>query len=155
MGAQMSDLTRAAPIRPDQLGIPAKIPDIQYFTGVLDSHPSRCAKQRNLEGRSASILTRVPRENHQPRLLMSGAVKDANGRCFCTTSPVTLEPIGEALRHNTIAILNGMSNSDPFANTVETAQVARPIPARLGPPHTFLQFHVVNAGTAEIARRDH
>ena len=53
--------------------------------------------------------------------------------------PVKLEPIGEALRHNTIAILNGMSNSDPFANTVETAHAARPIPARLGPPHTFFR----------------
>ena len=59
--------------------------------------------------------------------------------------PVKLEPIGEALRHNTIAILNGSTvpnenRERPFANTVETAHVARPIPARLGPPHTFFRL---------------
>jgi hypothetical protein len=56
--------------------------------------------------------------------------------------PVKLEPIGEALRHNTIAILNGsfVKPRRPFANTVETALVARPIPARLGPPHTFFRL---------------
>jgi hypothetical protein len=78
---------------------------------------------------------------------MRGAVQGATEQflridLIILGDPVKLEPIGEALRHNTIAILNGspVKSRRPFANTVETAQDARPIPARLGPPHTFFRF---------------
>jgi hypothetical protein len=85
---------------------------------------------------------------------MRGAVQGATEQFLRIDSPKTLilgdpvklEPIGEALRHNTIAILNrSFVKPDefwgrPFANTVETAPVARPIPARLGPPHTFFRL---------------
>ena len=108
--------------------------------------------QRNLEGRSgrnphSSIAQKSSTESLHVNIDTrcgagsNGTVSQNHVRhkTLILRDPVKLEPIGEALRHNTIAILNGMSNSDPLANTVETAQAARPIPARLGPPHTFFR----------------
>jgi hypothetical protein len=112
-------------------------------------------RQISVTSKAARVatLTRASRRNRQAKRLTRGAVQGATEQFLRIDSPQTLilgdpvklEPIGEALRHNTIAILNGqlgkfVKSRRPFANTVETAQVARLIPARLGPPHTFFRL---------------